>query len=228
MNKSIFLLLVLLSLSFQKSDKPKTTMLFNAHLEVLNGQIKQLIETEHNHTLESESPEAWSIITDFDKKGNIISQKRQELWEKKWRAIRYLYKYNVVGKKTETSVKTYEKTKSVYKYAKDGVIRETLLYTKKNQLQGKEIYKYDKVGNMSELDIDEEDYSYKIKYLYDSKRRLIKEINEHGPEFSIEYKSFDRNGNWVKKMRISPVLYPLPNGKYVKLIDTIERKITYY
>jgi hypothetical protein len=219
--------------SFQGNTLPKTTRLLNDNLELLNGNVKQLIETEHNHTMESEYPEAWSIITDFDKKSDVVSQRRAELWDKKWHKIEYSYKYDAAGEKTEVRVRTSEKLLSIYKYGKDEVIQSLILYWNKNQSQGKVIFKYDKLGNVIEVNPTEGNYFFKSRYVYDNKGHVIKEIDMpddkgQGFVYSIEYKSFDQKGNWLEKVKQSPVFYPFPNSKGMRKADTIIRKITYY
>ena len=232
--KSLILILCTLPLiSFQVIPTSKTTRLFNDNLEILNGNIKQLIETEHNHTIESEYPLAWAIVTNFDKKGKVVSQKRKELWDKKWHEIKYLYKSDSNGKEIQVGIKTSEKSISTYKYGADGIIKESILYWNKSELKGKVIYKYDNWGNVVQINPTQGEYFFKTKYLYDSKQHIIKEIwhvNDKGQgfEYSIEYKSFDSKGNWLKKLKTNRFYYPLPNGQNAKLVDTIERKITYY
>ena len=232
-----YLLLIPLCLflsSFQELTVSKTTRLLNDNLEILNGSVKQLIETEHNHTIESEYPQSWTIITNFAKNGNIISQSRREYWEKTGHEIRYSYKYDSKGKKTEAIVnRTYYKTKEIYKYGSDDIIQESRLYWNKNKFQNKVIYKYDKTGNTIESEVNENQRRYRVEYLYDGNSRMIKETETpngegNGIEFFLEYKSFDSKGNWLKMVRTSAILYPVPNGKSVRLTDTVTRKITYY
>jgi hypothetical protein len=183
--------------------------------------------------MESEYPEAWSIITDFDKKSDVVSQRRAELWDKKWHKIEYSYKYDAAGEKTEVRVRTSEKLLSIYKYGKDEVIQSLILYWNKNQSQGKVIFKYDKLGNVIEVNPTEGNYFFKSRYVYDNKGHVIKEIDMpddkgQGFVYSIEYKSFDQKGNWLEKVKQSPVFYHFPNSKGMRKADTIIRKITYY
>ena len=237
MHKSIFVIFTLFSLSFQKEDKPKTTMLFNDNLEILKGSVKQLIETEHNHTAESDYPLAFVTNTDFDRRGDIISQRKMEIWEKKWRQIKYLYKYNTKGRKAKTVVIFPKEWGSnshsiwTYKYDESGNIVESAIHWGKEKIKGKEIYKYNSNGNMIEINPINGDYFYKIGYKYNNKGLLIKETedpdqNGHGLGYLIEYKSFDSKGNWLKKIRIKQ-FYPIPTSKF-RFIDTVTRKITYY
>jgi len=237
MPKSILVILTLFSLSFQKGDKPETTRLLNDNLEVLNGSVKQLIETEHNHTAESDYPLAFVTNTDFNKGGDIISQRKMEIWEKKWREIKYTYQYDSKGRKTKTIVGFPKEWGSnsygiwTYSYDKNGNIVESTIHWRKEKPKGEENYKYDANGNMIEINPIKGDYFYRTAYRYNNKGLLIKETaepdqNGHGLDYLIEYKSFDSKGNWLKKIRIKQ-FYPIPNSK-ARFIDTITRKITYY
>jgi len=239
MYKSILIIFTLLSLSFRKDDKPKITRLFNYNLEVLNGSVQQLIETEHNHTAESDYPLAFVTNTDFDRRGDIVSQRKMEIWEKKWRRIKYVYQYDAKGSKTKAVVLFPKEWGSnsysiwTYKYDKSGNIVESEIHWNRYKSRGKESYKYDSNRNLKESipEQGKETYFLKMVYRYNEKGLLVKEIespdqNGHGLDYLIEYKSFDSKGNWLKKIRIKQS-YPIPNSKF-RFIDTVTRKITYY
>ena len=224
MNKLTLILAILLSILFKDKNKD-TTRLFNDRLEILKGRVKQLIEINHNHTVECDYPLTLIITTDFDKQGNIISQQTKDVVAGKLEKVKYLYKYDSNGQKVQAIIKSSH-SKYIYKYGKDGNINGQQLYWGKGNLIGSQFYKYDSVGNLIEIDPDKGHYFYKVTYKYDKQNKL-KEEDQQGIKTVDEYKSFDMKGNWLRMIRIEHVnRSPVKGASYPT--DTITRKITYY
>src|SRR4051794_8725059 len=98
MKKSILAFAILLNLSFQNNRHAETLW----DLQHLNGRVRQIIEVNHDHTTEAESPLIITTIATFDKHGNTISEQRKNFWDKKWSEVKYSNKYDANGKKTKT------------------------------------------------------------------------------------------------------------------------------
>ena len=232
MSKSILIFTFLISLFIQDGSHPKIPILFNGNLEPLNGHVKQIIEVNHNHTIEASYPLIITTIANFDKNGNTISERNKDFGDKKWSEIKYLNKYDTKGKKTETIIKSVKNGTKIYLYGKDGNIDESSSWYK-NKLIEKTTYKYDNMDNLVELTSNGSDEHYKFKYKYNNQQNLIEEDEFYrndpkGIKTFDEYKSFDEKGNWLKKISVEHVNRAPSKGSPYYPVDTITRKITYY
>src|ERR1700749_2394141 len=93
MKRFIFLLVLPCVLAFQANNHQKTTIVYGDNLEVINGSVRQLINSIASHSRIDRD------TINFNKKGEIIDVK--SLSGDKHYHIKYSYKYSSNGKPTE-------------------------------------------------------------------------------------------------------------------------------
>lgn len=220
--KPIVIVCAIFALSCQKPLKPKITTNYEVGFEILNGKVKQLSETYKYYNKPTTS------IVDFDVHGNAVQKKSGGGCDC---LIKYAYRYNKKGKKTE--IVTYNNLREYfyvpeYKYDTTGRVAESDADTKELRdippwnipKQDKEFYKYDEAGDMVQCDgyLDTL-HRYMNKYHYNARHILIEtdhfsqfRLNDKTPDLLHKrqvpqkiiylYKAFDAKGNWLKRVAV--------------------------
>jgi len=234
MNKFILLLGLPILLSFQTDNHPITRIIFGNNLEVMNGNVKQLINIQGFYSPLHKDHIIYRDTFNFDRRGDIIdirsvnSGDRNYHGDKKFHIV-YSYKYDHNGKSTETVANTIGHGSGKFIYGKDGRITEELSYDEKGVLWGTASYKYDTLGNVVEYEYQHiKDKSIqRHEYKYD-KKNIAEEISsreERTYNISYQYKTFDSKNNWTQLVKVAQD----PNDRFGFIHrDTVYRQIIYY
>ncbi|HTE02075.1 MAG TPA: hypothetical protein VK668_22460 [Mucilaginibacter sp.] len=228
LNKIILIAIVLPCLSFQKGNRPKSTLLLNDPLEILNDNVKQLIETGL-YTRGTPFMIRFSDTTSFDKKGNEV-EIHSGWGDGKLYKSKCSFKYNN-GIKEVALLRINNASKAIYKYDKTGNIIESSDCSQSGICKRK-LYHYDISGQVSQVEIYNNSNTLlsKILYKYNDNGFLLEEdypyLDKEGNGFKIiyRYKLFDEKNNWMMKIRDMKRF----NDTLTLQTDTITRKITYY
>ncbi|HTK19714.1 MAG TPA: hypothetical protein VL442_09390 [Mucilaginibacter sp.] len=226
MNKLAFALIALF-LTLQKTNKPKTVVLLNDHLEILNGSVKQIIATGKD-LRGTPFLQRYIDTLNFDKLGNEIGscsdwtdglhfkstvimnrpnneRQLEVLTPLNNSKIIYMYKGSQI-KKAYCYNKNGIYQEVRYSYDANDKVIEEKVYNNSNVLHNKITYKYDENGFLSE------EYYFPLN------------AKQYGSKTHYEYQSIDKIGNWTKMVRNMKGL----NDSILFFTDTITRKITYY
>ncbi|HTE02074.1 MAG TPA: hypothetical protein VK668_22455 [Mucilaginibacter sp.] len=234
LNKIILIAIVLPCLSFQKDNRPKKTMLLNDHLEILNGNVKQIIETGIDS---GGSPllMRYGDTTSFDRRGNALERRiGYGIGSRKLSLNTYTNSYNEKGMKTETIIETNKSAdKNIYKYDQSGHIVKSWVENKKKEKKFQTSYKYDVNGKVIEIDyILSANYGLqRLLFKYNSKGMLVEQNlfsgNNLADKSLFQYPSFDSKNNWTKRICTSEFGGQTP-GLHQRDTSISIRKITYY
>ena len=233
--KTTAIIIALLALSCHEASKPDSTAIYDTHLEILQGKVKELREMDR----ESKGSPSDTNIADFDINGNIIRTKHTGSWNS---LVKCTYQYNDQGKKITATAKDSLKMPHSYmtfgKYDRSGRIievnsnSETPEEDPDTSMQYKWLYKYDAAGNRVQEDqYYEQEHKYRTMYKYDDKHLLIEEEYFYGDgkkptmKTSYRYTSFDSKGNWLR--RVGEVKDYGPSAQEIPQ-PVVVRKITYY
>ena len=212
MNKLLLLLGLPILLSFQTDNRPTTRIIFGDNLEVMNGNVKQLISIQRFYSRIHKDPIIYRDTFNFDRRGDIIDIRSGNSGDKNYHGdknfhIVYSYKYDHNGTPAETVANTIGHGSGKFIYGKDGRITEELSYDEKGGLWGAASYKYDALGNVAEYEYqlikDKSIQNHKYKY---NKKYVTEEISSReGRTYNIsyEYKTFDSKNNWMLLVKIT-------------------------
>jgi uncharacterized protein YxeA len=225
MKKLILILAVLLMVSCKKYYRHNTIILYDANLESINGNVKQLTEMQCRT---GDKGKHLCDTTNFDKNGDAI-ETRIDYGSSPNVILKYVINYKG-DNKTEAIIS--EKGKMVFNYDNDGYVTKSIFYNQKGSVSSEGLYKYNSNGNVIER-TTEDSSSHpldKWRNMYDKKGHLIEEDyiskkDEPTLKFTYQYKSFDSKHNWTKRIRIVRTA-----GRIISFEknDTITRKISYY
>jgi len=242
-NRVLFSLVILLTSCTLKEQRPSKTWLYKeSDIEVLNGKVNQLIQTDDN--CDGVSEQNTSDTVDFDIKsdikevrswdpGIVFQTKYVTKYDSNRRRLQIIARSRALRQidfwmraeiiKKHKVVDTSMKISGVYEYDKNGHVIKR--YSSLEDLsEGNYSYnKYNSDGDMIETDsyLNSKLLGYVTKLTYDNKHMVIEETIFHNGTLVIKtnysYLSFDSKGNWTKRKE----------SYDVNTVTTI-RKITYY
>lgn len=222
----------------------------------LKGKVKSLIEEREGLTgIEKPIGKRLALIADFDGQGNYLKEVYFEYRGRPTDVTVYGYvdkqrasfsnsvsfgdelRVTLVGDKPKAESKTKPDSRYEYIYEYkyvDGKLAEMQMIRNTGAKGMRYVYNH-KENQMEVLAYtDEGELNSKYVYIFDGKGNDIERLdfNVHQPKitergrFSFKYESFDKNGNWTKRIFSES---EVENGKKVYKPVAIEyRTITYY
>jgi len=216
LNKSLSILVPILILTALKNGS--RTITFN-RFDVLNGNVKQLIQTDSTI-----SNFHLSDTTDFDQDGNA-TETREGDGHVVIILTKYVNKYDSSGRKLETiAIPSGGTSKTVYTYNVNGQV-----VSSEDSLSNDKIsYKYDMNSQPIELVVSTgQRVQFSELNKYKDNLLTVTDLYQHGTRlkdrYYYKYFSLDKQGNWTKRKET----WKNENGK-VERVSIQLRKFLYY
>jgi hypothetical protein len=221
--KRFFIVTALIILTAFKKDSIEKTYLYDeGAVTILNGHVKQIIDSYERHI-----GVAVSDTLNFNIKGHQADFSTGNPLNRY--KIKYVHKYDNVGRIMQT-VNTASGSTGFYEYNKNGY-NINLIFDPKSNGSESNLFKYDKAGYLIEQDhfIKPKLLADIIKYTYDRNHHLIK-TEQRSRKGSIEFREtfsykFDFKGNWTKATTLSEGFYSTPTDIQTHVSS---RRIVYY